>query len=301
MSAVPRNGPAPWSATQLQVPARRGVARRAVGLGQRGCRPSRSNTRGCRRCGRCAASRQWIRCTRRTHCRGRPRTRPRARAARARPPGPARRRPARRRARGGHGRRCRRCRRAISARRGAVHLDRARQASAAARRRRRSCPRRREPRAPAPATARRPAGIRSTRSNSPVDINDADEPDGEHRPDAHDVLRDELRPRAERRVLPAAAHGRQRELGELGGPVEVAGRERVPDRVGRVVVLGDTRRSPGDAARPARRGLRRGAARAARRRRGGGTDTTRVDRRAESRTGSPDPTLRAPPSRRSRR
>ncbi len=72
----------------------------------------------------------------------------------------------------------------------------------------------------------------------------ADEPDGEHRPHAHDVLRDELRPRAERRVLPAAAHGRQRQLGELGGPVEVARRQRVPDRVGRLVVLREPRAGP---------------------------------------------------------
>ena len=72
----------------------------------------------------------------------------------------------------------------------------------------------------------------------------ADEADGEHRPDAHDVVRDELRPGAERRVLPAAAHGRQRQLGELGGPVDVAGRQRVPDRVGRLVVLREPRAGP---------------------------------------------------------
>ena len=114
----------------------------------------------------------------------------------------------------------------------------------------------------------------------------AHEADGEHRPDAHDVVGDELRPRAHRRVLPAAAQAGSASSASVGGPVEVAGRERVPDRVGRLVVLGE----PG--ARPAMqldrgvRDLRRGAARAARRRRGGGTDTTRVDRRAGSRTGS---------------
>ncbi len=67
----------------------------------------------------------------------------------------------------------------------------------------------------------------------------AHEADGEYRPDAHHVVGDELHPGVHRRVLPAAAQVRQRQLGDVGGPVDVAGRQRVPDRAGRVVVPGE--------------------------------------------------------------
>ena len=67
----------------------------------------------------------------------------------------------------------------------------------------------------------------------------ADEADGEHRADPYDVLRNELRPVAERRVLAGSSHLRHRELGQLRGAVEIARCECVPDGVGRLALLGE--------------------------------------------------------------
>ena len=62
--------------------------------------------------------------------------------------------------------------------------------------------------------------------------------DAEDRAPAHHVLRQRPHPGQQHAVLPGAAHLRKRFLHQVGGTVEVLGRERVPDRIRDEVVGG---------------------------------------------------------------
>ena len=102
------------------------------------------------------------------------------------------------------------------------------------------------------------------------------------------------------RMVPPAgcAAGRDGELDEGGGTVDVAGGQGVPDGWLRLAVLRRTTGWPGGAGRRPRRVARRAGASAARRRTGGGSGTSGGGRRAGRRTGWPVPASPASPCRR---
>ena len=141
------------------------------------------------------------------------------------------------------------------------------------------------PLGPPPPTARRPAAGARPRRISPVDIRAPTQPLPSTGRTREHLLGQRSEPAPERRLASLPAQRRDRQLDEVGGPVEVAGRQRVLDggarspfcscqSLARAVQLG----RPGRAAR-------RGAGPAARRRRGGGSGTTGGGRRAGPGTG----------------
>ncbi len=122
--------------------------------------------------------------------------------------------------------------------RGAVHLDRTRQVPAAARRRRRPCPA--ASRASGASASHCSASWRwaSTRSSSPADIKTPTRPTAST---GRTRTMSSGKTCAHSRIVASCRSrriGRHRELGQRRGSGEVAGRERVPDRVGRLAVVG---------------------------------------------------------------
>ncbi len=198
--------------------------------------------RGCRRYGRCAASRRWSGCTPRRQCPGRPRTRPRARAARGQTLGPARRPPVRWRAPGEHERRCSRCRHAAAP--SQLGTSRSHPATpAAARHRRRSSPRRRGHRGASASHCSASCSWASTRSNSPAAMKPPTRPTASTGRARTMSVGKTLRPLPDRRVLAPAPHRGHCQFRQRCGLGEVSGCERVPDRVRRltIVAVPDTR------------------------------------------------------------
>ena len=123
-------------------------------------------------------------------------------------------------------------------------------------------------------------------------------PDAEHGPDPDQLVGKRLEPATQRGLLPAPAHGRDRQLDQVRRPLEVLGGQRVADRLGRLAVLLVPRARPPVQLRNVGRAARPAGAPAARRRRGGGSDTTGGGRRAGPGTGSPAPAPPAWPCRR---
>ena len=185
--------------------------------------------------------------------------------------------------------------------RGPVHRDRA---GAGGTRRRRRRPSGGGSRGRAPSSSHRSASCR--RALDAVELaagqQRPDEADAEHRPAADDARRGA--PRASRATSPPAGRWRMAGSGQLdqvGRPVEVAGGQRVADRLAtarrsRSYQSLARRCSSGDL----RRAARRAGAPAARRRTGGGSGTTGAGRRAGRGTGcarSSASSIALPPSR----
>ena len=111
----------------------------------------------------------------------------------------------------------------------------------------------------------------------------ADERDREHGPVAHDVVGQLVDPAPDDVLAPLATQRRDGQLDEVGGAVDVAGGEGMPDRGLRSAPARRTSRQPGDAARRRHRVAPRAGVRGARRRTGGGSGTSVGGRRAGSR------------------
>ena len=138
---------------------------------------------------------------------------------------------------------------------------------------------------------------RSTSSNSLLAIRAPTNPMASTGPPLDHVVGKLVDPLAQRGLLPVAAQLGDRQLDQVGRPLDVAGGQRVPDRRHRLPgLVVPAAGAPVQLAR--RRRARRAGASGARRRTGGGSGTSAAGRRAGRGTGWPGPAAPASPCRR---